>query len=156
LLHEADVRSLAGFGDRLARIFSIDFAKKAKLTVTNTRGNDARAFGASKLTDGDRYSYWATDDAITEASVELSWSSPQTFDLIRLREDIRLGQRIDSLAIDVFDGSTWTTAGTATSIGACRLVRFDRAVTTNKLRVRIISSPVCPALSEIGVFDISK
>jgi alpha-L-fucosidase len=156
LLHEADVKSLAGFGDRLARIFSDDFAPKAKLTVTNTRGNDTRAFGVSKLTDGDRYSYWATDDAVTQAAVELVWSSPQTFDLIRLREDIRLGQRIDSVAIDVYDGTTWTTAGTATSIGACRLVRFDRAVTANKLRVRIISSPVCPALSEIGVFDSRK
>ena len=124
--------------------------------MTNTRGNDLRAFGASRLTDGDRYSYWATDDAVTQASVELTWSSARTFDLIRLREDIRLGQRIDSIAIDVHDGKAWTTAGTATSIGACRLVRFDRAVTTDRLRIRIVSSAACPALSEIGVFDSKK
>ena len=156
LLHEADVRSLAAFGDRLARVFSEDFAKKATLTVTNTRGNDMRAFGASRLTDGDRYSYWATDDAVTQAAIELTWSSTRTFDLIRLREDIRLGQRIDSIAIDVYDGKGWTTAGTATSIGACRLVRFNRPVTTDRLRIRIVSSAACPALSEIGVFDSHK
>ena len=156
LLHEADVRSLTGFGNLLARVFSDDLAKKATPTVTNTRGNDARAFGASKLTDGDRYSYWATDDAVTQASVEFAWNAAQTFDLIRLREDIRLGQRIDSIAIDVHDGKGWTTAGTATSIGACRLVKFDRPVTTDKLRIRILSAPVCPALSEIGVFNSRK
>ena len=156
LLHEADVRSLAAFGDRLARIFSHDQAPGAKLTVTNTRGNNGRAFGASKLTDGDRYSYWATDDAVTQATVELSWDGPRTFDLIRLREDIRLGQRIDSIAIDVHTGNEWVTAGTATSIGACRLVRFDHPATTDKLRIRIVSSPACPALSEIGIFDSRK
>jgi len=156
LLHEADVRSLAGFGNLLARVFADDLAKKATLTVTNTRGNDARAFGASKLTDGDRYSYWATDDAVTQASVEFAWNTMQTFDLIRLREDIRLGQRIDSIAIDVHDGKGWTTAGTATSIGACRLVRFDRPVTTDKMRVRVVSSPVAPALSEVGIFHSRK
>jgi alpha-L-fucosidase len=156
LLHEADVRSLAAFGDRLARIFSQDQAPGAKLTVTNTRGNNGRAFGASKLTDGDRYSYWATDDAVTQATVELSWDGPRTFDLIRLREDIRLGQRIDSIAIDVHTGNEWVTAGTATSIGACRLVRFDHPATTDKLRIRIVSSPACPALSEIGIFDSRK
>ena len=156
LLHEADVRSLAGFGNLLARVFADDLAKKATLTVTNTRGNDARAFGASKLTDGDRYSYWATDDAVTQASVEFAWNTTQTFDLIRLREDIRLGQRIDSISIDVHDGKGWTTAGTATSIGACRLVRFDRPVTTDKMRVRVVSSPVAPALSEVGIFHSRK
>ena len=156
LLHEADVRSLAAFGDRLARIFSHDQAPGAKLTVTNTRGNNGRAFGASKLTDGDRYSYWATDDAVTQATVELSWDGPRTFDLIRLREDIRLGQRIDSIAIDVHTGNEWVTAGTATSIGACRLVRFDHPATTDKLRIRIVSSPACTALSEIGIFDSRK
>ena len=156
LLHEADVRSLAAFGDRLARIFSHDQAPGAKLAVTNTRGNNGRAFGASKLTDGDRYSYWATDDAVTQATVELSWDGPRTFDLIRLREDIRLGQRIDSIAIDVHTGNEWVTAGTATSIGACRLVRFDHPATTDKLRIRIVSSPACPALSEIGIFDSRK
>lgn len=156
LLHEEDVRALAGFGDRLTRVFSDDLARKARLTATHTRGNNVRAFGVSRLTDGDRYSYWSTDDAVTNPAIELSWDAPRSFDLIRLREDIRLGQRIDSLAIDVWIDGAWTTAATATSIGACRLVRFEQPVKTHRMRVRIISAPVCPALSELGVFDSRK
>ena len=36
---------------------------KAKATASNVRGKD-RAFNVRNLFDGDRYSYWSTDDAV--------------------------------------------------------------------------------------------
>lgn len=39
-----------------------------------------------------------------------------------------------------------------TSIGSCRLVRMRDDVIAGRVRLRITQSPVCPALSEFGLF----
>jgi len=49
--------------------------------------------------DGDRYSYWATEDDITEPELIIELNQVATFDLIPLRENIKLGQRLDSVWI---------------------------------------------------------
>jgi alpha-L-fucosidase len=71
--------------------------------------------------------------------------------VIRLRENIKLGQRIDSVAVDAFVGGKWTKIAGVTSIGACRLIRLPQSITASKLRLHI-SSPVCIALSDFGLF----
>ena len=74
------------------------------------------------------------------------------FDLIRLRENIKLGQRIEAFEVDAMVDGAWKKVGQATSIGACRIIPFPEVIKTTKLRVRITSSPVCIALSDLGVF----
>jgi alpha-L-fucosidase len=152
LLHENDVKALAEFGDLLRRTFSDDLARKAVLRPGNVRGGARSGYQAKNLTDGDRYTYWATDDKVTNPELVLEWKQPQTFNLVRLREDIRLGQRIAAFELDAWLDGAWTTVGKATSIGACRILKLDREVTTAKCRLRITDSPVCVALSEFGLF----
>jgi alpha-L-fucosidase len=89
---------------------------------------------------------------ITEPDLTIAWSEPRTFDLFRLRENIKLGQRIEAMEIDSWDDGSWKTIATASSIGACRLILLPAPVTTTKIRVRITKSPVCIALSELGIF----
>ena len=72
--------------------------------------------------------------------------------MIRLRENIKLGQRIDSFAIDAFEDGHWALIGTGTSIGAGRLIRLQQNVVTSKVRLRIVGSGACVALSEFGLF----
>lgn len=152
LLHDNDVESLAKFGKLLTETFSNNLATAAKLTASNTRGNANKQFGVKFLTDEDRYSYWATDDSVTTAELVLDWKEPVTFNIIRLRENIQLGQRIERIAIDVKENNNWKEVAQATSIGANRLVRLPSYLTTQQLRVRILQSPVSIALSDIGVF----
>jgi alpha-L-fucosidase len=73
--------------------------------------------------------------------------------VIRLRENIALGQRVAAFEIFAQQGGEWRAVGGASSIGNCRLIRLDESATTTKVRLRITSSPVCPALSEFGLFE---
>jgi len=153
LLHENDVKALAGFGELLKRTFAKDLAKTAKLNAGNVRGKDSKRFGTKFLTDNDRYSYWATDDAVMTPELVFEWDKPQTFNLVRLRENIKLGQRIEEIKMDAWVDGNWVTIGGATSIGACRIIQLDKNIYTTKLRIRVTQSPVCIALSEIGIFN---
>ena len=71
--------------------------------------------------------------------------------MVRIREYLPLGQRVEAFALDQWQDGKWTEFAKATSIGACRLVR-TKPVTTSRLRLRITQAPVCPAISEVAMF----
>ena len=152
LLDRHDVASLKGFGDLLRQIFAVNLASGAKFTASNIRGGDVRSYGPARLVDGDRYSYWATDDAVKQAELDVDLGKQVTFNVIRLRENIKLGQRIDSFALDAFVDGEWKLIGAGTSIGANRLVRLQQNVVTGKVRLRIVRAAACVALSDLGLF----
>lgn len=152
LLHENDVQALAAFGEMLNRTFADDLAGKARILASNVRGKDNKTFGTTALTDNNRYTYWASDDSVTTPYITLQWQEPQTFNLIRIRENIKLGQRIDALDLEAMINGSWEKIGSATSIGACRLILLDKPVQSQMLRIRITDSPVAVAISEVGVF----
>ena len=154
-LNEADLASLRGFGEWRSATFSSNLARPARVTATNVRGGKSR-YAPENLLDGDPSTYWAADDLVTTPALSLEFPQPVTFNIIRLRECIRLGQRVESLEIDARRGQGWQTVATATSVGNCRLIRTAEPVVTGQLRLRITSSPVSPALSEFGLFSDAK
>ena len=151
LIHETDADSLRRFGGMVRSTFETNLAARAKVTASNVRGK-AGAYGPEHLLDGDRYSYWSTDDGVTQAEAILTFEQPQAFNIVRLREDIRLGQRIDSVALDAWQDGRWREFAQAASIGSCRLIRTAEEIRSPRLRVRVTKSPVSPALSELAVF----
>jgi alpha-L-fucosidase len=78
---------------------------------------------------------------------------PVTFNVIRLREDIRQGQRIDSVVVEREDGGSWVEVAKATSVGPRRLIKLDQPVTAVKLRARVTESSAPPIISEFAVFS---
>ncbi len=76
--------------------------------------------------------------------------------MIRLREHIELGQRIEEFEIDRWIDNKWEPFAQTTSIGACRLIRTADDITTSRVRLRITQSAACPALSEFGLFLEAK
>nr|WP_294945897.1 alpha-L-fucosidase [uncultured Mucilaginibacter sp.] len=151
-LNQHDVQSLKGFGYILKQTFAINLAKGASLTASNTRGSNKVKFGATNLLDADRYSYWATDNKIKTPELVINMHKPKTFNVIRLRENIKLGQRIEEVQFDAWQDGQWKQIATATSIGGNRLIRLPEAVTASKVRLRVTKSPVCIALSDLGLF----
>jgi len=151
LLHENDVASLRRFGDLLRATFSENLALGADAHTTTVRGNDP-SFGPLNLLDGDRYTYWSTDDSVAMPEVSLELQRPVTFNVVRLRENIRLGQRVEAFAVERWEQGAWKKIAEGTSIGSCRLIRLGEAVTTTKVRLRITRCPVCPAISELGLY----
>ncbi len=149
-IHEDDVNSLHAFRRIIDATFANDLARTAKVSASNTRGNDAR-FSPTNVTDNHRDTFWSTDDAVTDSQLVLDLGQPVTFNIVRLREFLPLGQRIDAFALDQWENGQWVEFSSGTSIGNCRLVR-GAAITTDKVRVRVTKAAACPAISEVGLF----
>ena len=144
------MKSLLAWGRILETTFAKDLARDAKATASNTRGNDAK-FAAANVIDGNPDTYWATDDAVTTPELVLDLGKPVTFNVARVREYLPLGQRIDAIAVDTWDGSRWQPFATATSVGNQRLLR-GKSVAASRVRLRVTKAAVCPAISEFGLF----
>lgn len=150
LIHENDARSLRAFGEVIRQTFKENLAAGAKATASNVRGNDP-AFAAEKTVDGDKESYWTTDDWTTAAEIVFELPQPRRFNRALLQEQIRIGQRIEGCALDVWLENGWKEMAKATTVGYKRLLRFD-PVTSGKVRVRIIQSRLAPTLANFGLY----
>ncbi|HYG34967.1 MAG TPA: alpha-L-fucosidase [Clostridia bacterium] len=150
IIHENDVQSLREFRRILDATFARNLAKQAKLNASNTRA-DAKQFAPKNLVDNKRNTYWATDDSNCTPEVVLEFAKPVTFNVVNLREYLPLGQRVEAFALDQWQGGQWVEFAKGTSIGNRRLIRGN-PITTEKVRLRITQAPVCPALSEFGIF----
>jgi alpha-L-fucosidase len=151
LLSQEDVESLAEFHRRLQSMFKDNLFSKANLRASNVRGNRNR-FSPQTLLDGNRDSYWATDDTVCTPELSAEFDRPVRFNVIRLREAIQLGQRIGAFALDVWRQDSWTQIVEGTSIGSCRLLPLPEPIEATRLRLRITKSPVCIALAEFALF----
>jgi alpha-L-fucosidase len=148
-IHEHDERSLRGFRQLLDATFAADLARGAKATASSVRGGDAR-FAAANVLDGKRDTYWATDDAVTTPELVLDLGRPVTFNVVSLREHLALGQRVEDWALDAWRDGAWREFARGTAIGSRRLWRGDD-VATDRVRLRIVKAPVCPAISELAL-----
>jgi len=151
LIHENDVQRLGEFRKALNDIFDKNLALGAKAKASSVRGNDP-AFAADKITDGNKESYWSTDDGRTSADVEFDLGGDRTFNVAELAEHIATGQRISAFALEAWDGGHWKEFARGTTVGYKRLLRFPE-VTTSKVRLRILDSRVCPTLSSVGLYQ---
>lgn len=156
LLDPEDVASLKKFGTILYKTFAHNFAEHARFSASNIRGANSRLYRPSLLIDKDRYTYWATDDSVKTPVLTIELPEVQKFNIIRLRENIKLGQRIQAFAIDADRSGAWVEIASATSIGSNRLIRLPKAIETAKLRLRILKSPVSIALSDFGLFSLAE
>jgi alpha-L-fucosidase len=82
------------------------------------------------------------------SEVELRFQRAVTFDVIRVREQIALGQRVEAFAIDA-DGAA---IAEGTSIGNCRLIRLEKAVTAGRVTLRVTKAGAAPVIAELGVY----
>ena len=150
LFHENDVRSLYGFRALLKKEFATNMAAKAKANATNCRGMQKK-FAPSNLTDGNKETYWATDDNVTNASVEISLNKPSLIKYILLQEYIKLGQRVKSFTVEVWKNNSWQKVAEATTIGYKRILKIE-PVETGKIKINILDSKACPVLSNVELF----
>jgi len=149
LVHERDAASLREFHDRLERIFHRDLARKARVTASQVRGaGDACA--PANLVDGNPDTCWATDDGVTQADFTLAFDRPVTFNVISLREYLPLGQRVDRFRVLADHDGQWQEIAAGAGIGNRRLVRMP-VCTTGRVKVEV-EGPVCPVLTECGLF----
>jgi alpha-L-fucosidase len=150
LIHENDIASLMALRKVLDLTFDEDLAQGKPAKATNVRGEDA-TFGAAKLTDGDRDTYWTTDDNVTEAEATVDLGEPVLFNRVRVQEYIALGQRVEGFAIDARIDGAWKTIAEGTTIGPRRILQFE-GVVADRVRLRLTSSRACPTISTLELY----
>lgn len=72
----------------------------------------------------------------------------EMINVVRIRENIRYGQRIDAVTVE----SEGRQIATATSVGARRLIRLAQPVSAAHVRVRVTQSSAAPKLAEVALF----
>jgi alpha-L-fucosidase len=150
LLHENDVDTLLAWKQLLDRTFAVNHAENAKITADSYSGN-AKKYSAKNAIDGNKETYWATDDSITAGTLEITFAKPVIAKYILLQEYIRLGQRVKSFEIEVKKGNTWEKAAEGTTIGYKRILPIGGAE-TSAVRVKITDSKTCPLISNVEIF----
>ena len=104
--------------------------------------------------DDDPDSYWAAEEGVTEATVEILLEGEVDFDRVLLQEPIRFGQRVSSFSVEARLRGEWTEIFAGTTIGYKRLLRVS-PVRADGIRVLIHRALAPPALSTMGVFRAS-
>ena len=127
--------------------------------MTADNSNDAHA--PSLALDGNLDTWWEAAPGQTNGAVTLTLPKAVTFDVVSLQEAVdHRGQRIESFAIDAWNGTDWAAAekissDEMTTVGHRRLIRLKSPVTSDQVRIRITGSRMEPTLAEIGLFKQS-
>lgn len=152
------VNSLKELGTLLQERLGTDLAANASVTAEQTRipGN----FDASNITDGDKNTYWATNDNENTGSFTIDLGSVKNIHYVSLQEYIALGQRVRSFTIETStDNSSWETFAEGTTIGYKRIMAknddtssYGDGVDAQYIRVKITDSRACPLIKNVSVY----
>lgn len=134
LICDEDAAALRGFGDRIRALFATNLAASAESSGRRPSASEGPTVGLQS-----RWEY------------SLDFGKPTEFSVISLREDIRLGERVDDWALDAWQEGEWKEFAVGTGIGNRRLWR-DQPVTAARIRLRVLSSTAEPAISEFAVY----
>ncbi|MDO9257379.1 MAG: alpha-L-fucosidase [Bacteroidales bacterium] len=150
LFNEADSISLMQWKNLLDETFSVNLAFKSTVIATTHRGNSPE-FSAKNLVDGNKETYWATDNNTKTAAIEIDLGHKQNVKYIVIQEYMKLGQRVKSFSIEVWNTNKWQLVANETTIGYKRIIKMD-PVLTDKIRIQITDSKACPVISNIEVY----
>jgi alpha-L-fucosidase len=150
LIHENDVQALKGWKRLLDEAFKQNLALGKKASADNVRGGMNR-FNARNVTDGDKETYWATDDKTTSAAITIDLLEETEIKYIFVQEFIKLGQRIRTFDVEIEKEGAWEKVASSTTIGYKKILRLN-PVSTSKVRIKITSAKACPCISNIEVY----
>ena len=154
LIPDDQIEALSRLAQVVNDTFATNLAAGGKLTADNSNG----ANSPSLALDGNLDTWWEAAPGHTNGKLTLTLPAAVTFDVVSLQEAVdHRGQRIESFAIDAWNGSDWAAAekipsDDLTTVGHRRLIRLKSPVTTSQVRIRITGSRLEPTLAEVGLF----
>ncbi|WP_269236717.1 alpha-L-fucosidase [Flavobacterium flavigenum] len=151
LVHENDEARLTELISTIKADFKTELLAGTKVSADNVRGNSS-LFTAKNVTDGDRNTYWATDDNVKKASIVFDFGKPLAINRILLQEYIKLGQRIKAFTVEARIDGNWKTVANETTIGYKRILRIDR-IKASALKINITDSKACVVISNIEAYN---
>ncbi len=143
LLTDYDVNALKAWKAKLDSIFSVNLLKKATPSGTVKK--------IKPLLDGNDATYYSFSMKGDDNEIVINLKGEKTFNVLMLQENIRIGQRVEQFVFEYWDNGQWREVTKGTTIGYKRLLEFP-VVTASKVRLRILSARLQPALAEIGLY----
>lgn len=148
--HEKDVQALRGFKAILDSTFATDLALGAHVKASEVRGNSSE-FAAQLVVDGDKNTYWTTDDGTIAGSLEIDLGEEKTIQYVQLQEYIQLGQRVKSFTVEAWKDKAWQKVAEGTTIGYKRILKIE-PFTTSKVKISITDAKACPVISSVSLY----
>ena len=146
LFDERDIQRLYEFRAYRDELYKEDLALGSKVSGPALLPD----YACHHLTDGLETSSWASD-AELPIQLELDLGALKTFDVIELREDLNLGQRIAAFRVQVELDGVWQEFGSGYTVGYKRLLRGS-VVEAQKIRVTITEAQALPLLTKISLY----
>jgi alpha-L-fucosidase len=150
LFHENDVKSLLGWKKMIDEAFKKNLALHSVVQSDTYRG-ESKKYAASNVTDGNKETYWTTNDEITSGTLEIDLGAKKKVKYILLQEYIKLGQRVKDFTVSVRKNNRWEEVAKGSTIGYKRILKIE-PVETNKVKIEITSSKASPLISNIGIY----
>lgn len=85
-------------------------------------------------------------------TVTVDLGAEHEVDRIRLAEDIRHGQQIESFVVEAYQDGAWTQATRAGTVGASRILLLPVPVRARRWRVRVTGSRGAVRIAEFGLY----
>ena len=150
LFDAKDIERLYEFAAYRNELYKEDLALGAEVSGPALSAD----FACRHLTDGLETSSWASD-ADLPIQLEIDLGSPKIFDVLELREDLKLGQRIAAFHVQVEVDGIWQEFGMGFTVGHKRLLRGS-LVEAQKVRVMITESQDLPVLTKISLYKTPR
>jgi alpha-L-fucosidase len=147
-ISEADALALKTFRDVLEKAMSRDLAQGARVLASSVL---SPAFAPANVL-AHAQPWAALENDSSGAWITLVLPNAVTFNMVRLREAIDYGVRIDEFAVEIWQDGRWRTLAQHSCLGPRRLIRLDAPATTRKVRLRIIKAAASPVLAEFGLY----
>ncbi|WP_223552342.1 alpha-L-fucosidase, partial [Aestuariivivens sp. NBU2969] len=159
LIDDGTITRLAEFKAWVDQLHQSDLAKSenVKISADSFRGNSDQ-YSAQNINDGDYETYYATDDSVTIAVIEVDLGTVRDINGFIIQEYIPLGQRIDGYSIECLVDGNWEEVFSGKKIGYKRIILEGRASATDiefpatdKVRLKIENALACPLISTFSV-----
>lgn len=150
-IHPMDSARIMEWHEVITNDFATNLLAGAKAEASSDRGC---GYKASKTTDGDWDSYWATEDGVTTGTLTISMDKPQLVNRLLIQEYIPLGQRVEKFNVEYRDGDQWKaidTKDTMSTVGYKRILRFG-TVETSALRINFTQAKGPLTINNVEAF----
>jgi alpha-L-fucosidase len=144
LLPDNDVQRLKEFGAALRE------REHGNLAVKHL---PADAETAAAL-DGNPDTFWNAPAGANHGTIEVRFAKPVTFNRALIMEWLNDGQKVESYAIEYWDGTAWKQIVKAQAIGHEKVDLFA-PVTASRVRLNILSSAGPAAIREFQLFQLT-
>lgn len=119
--------------------------------TTSTARQGKREYSGWQALDGDPKTHWATDDNVTQATLELDTEGAVEIDTVELVEAPGFEHRVLEYRVEGQVDSEWKLLAQGTTIGRSKVHRFSK-VTLWKARLVITRAQAHAAIGEFGLY----